>query len=95
MAKIKPERVRMKEQPPEERRKNFDEVPYGYTPEEAIEEAKRCLQCKKPKCIAGCPVDINIPEFILCIAEGDFRGAINVKECASWGSNTSRWPLGG
>jgi glutamate synthase (NADPH/NADH) small chain len=78
MAKIKPERVRMKEQPPEERRKNFDEVPYGYTPEEAIEEAKRCLQCKKPKCIAGCPVDINIPEFILCIAEEDFQGAISI-----------------
>jgi glutamate synthase (NADPH/NADH) small chain len=78
MAKIKPERVKMREQPPAERRKNFDEVPYGYTPEEAVEEAQRCLQCKKPKCIAGCPVDINIPEFIARIAGGDFQGAINI-----------------
>jgi glutamate synthase (NADPH/NADH) small chain len=78
MAKIKPERVKMREQPPEERRKNFNEVPYGYTPEEAMEEAQRCLQCKKPKCVAGCPVDINIPAFVTDIAEGDFQGAVNV-----------------
>jgi glutamate synthase (NADPH/NADH) small chain len=81
MAKIKPERVKMREQPPEERRKNFKEVPYGYSPEEAVEEASRCLQCKKPKCVAGCPVDINIPGFVARIAGGDFQGAVStIKE---------------
>ncbi|MFC2061564.1 NADPH-dependent glutamate synthase [Elusimicrobiota bacterium] len=66
----------MKEQLPEERVKNFNEVPYGYTEEDAIQEAKRCIQCKKPLCIEGCPVEIDIPGFIKLIAEGDFKGAI-------------------
>jgi len=57
------------------RARNFDEVPFGYSPETAILEASRCLQCKKPKCIEGCPVDVKIPEFIALIAEGDFSGA--------------------
>jgi glutamate synthase (NADPH/NADH) small chain len=65
----------MPEQDPKERSKNFKEVPYGYTPELAQQEAKRCLQCKKPKCIEGCPVGVKIPEFINLIAEGDFIGA--------------------
>jgi glutamate synthase (NADPH/NADH) small chain len=65
----------MPEQDPKERSKNFKEVPYGYTPELAQQEAKRCLQCKKPKCIEGCPVGVKIPEFIQLIAEGDFIGA--------------------
>lgn len=71
----------MPEQDPRERVKNFDEVPYGYTPELAQQEAKRCLQCKKPKCIEGCPVEVKIPEFINLIAEGDFIDAAKlVKE---------------
>ncbi len=68
----------MREQPPKERIHNFDEVPYGYTEEEAIAEAKRCLSCKKPPCVGGCPVEIDIPGFIAKIAEGDFRGAIRI-----------------
>jgi len=65
----------MPEQDPKKRSKNFDEVPYGYTPELAQKEARRCLQCKKPKCIEGCPVGVKIPEFVNLIAEGDFIGA--------------------
>jgi glutamate synthase (NADPH/NADH) small chain len=68
----------MREQDPRERIHNFQEVPYGYTPEEAIQEAKRCLQCKNAPCIGGCPVEIDIPRFIAHLAEGDFRGAIRV-----------------
>ncbi len=68
-------RQAMPEQDPAERIRNFDEVPLGYTPETAILEAKRCIQCKKPSCIEGCPVDVRIPEFIKLIAEGDFLGA--------------------
>ncbi len=78
MSKVRLKQVPMKEQPPEERIKNFNEVPLGYTPEEAIEEAKRCLQCKNAPCIQGCPVEINIPSFIKAIAEGDFRRAIRI-----------------
>lgn len=69
--------VRMREQHPEERIKNFNEVPYGYNEEEAKLEAVRCLQCKNPTCIQGCPVNINIKKFIKQIADGDFSGAIN------------------
>ncbi len=68
-------RQSMPEQDPKVRAKNFDEVPLGYTEEQAILEAKRCIQCKKPSCIAGCPVDVDIPGFIKLIAEGDFIGA--------------------
>lgn len=75
---IRKTQVPMREQDPRERIHNFQEVPYGYTPEEAIEEAKRCLQCKNAPCIGGCPVEIDIPRFIAHIAEGDFRGAIRV-----------------
>ena len=65
----------MREQDPKERIKNFDEVPFGYSEDEAVAEAKRCLQCKKPKCVDGCPVEIDIPGFIDFIANRDFRGA--------------------
>ena len=58
----------MPEQPPKERVKNFKEVHYGYDKETAIEEAKRCLQCKNKPCIEGCPVEIDIPDFIKQIA---------------------------
>ncbi len=78
---IRKTQVPMREQDPKERVHNFNEVPYGYTPEEAIQEAKRCLQCKNAPCIGGCPVGIDIPRFISHIAAGDFRAAIRtVKE---------------
>jgi glutamate synthase (NADPH/NADH) small chain len=67
----------MPEQPLAERVKNFNEVPYGYKPEQAIAEAQRCLQCPKHDCTTGCPVNINIPNFVKLVSEGDFRGAIN------------------
>ncbi len=72
----RPPRQRMPEQPPEERIKNFDEVPHGFTADQARIEASRCLQCKKPACVDGCPVRIDIPKFIGQIAEGDFDGAV-------------------
>ena len=65
-------------QDPQVRRGNFLEVALGYTPEMAIEEAKRCLNCKNPKCVEGCPVNIRIPDFLTRMAEGDFRGAYEV-----------------
>ena len=69
-------KTKMSEQPPAERKKNFNEVAQGYTEEEALQEASRCLQCKKPRCVEGCPVEINIPAFIARIRERDFAGAI-------------------
>jgi len=66
----------MPEQEPKVRKRNFDEVPLGLSPEAAIIEAGRCLQCKKPSCIAGCPVEVDIPGFIKLIQDGDFKGAI-------------------
>lgn len=75
MAREKIPRQAMPEQPPEERRRNFREVPYGYTPELAQLEASRCIMCKHPKCVDGCPVEINIPAFIALIKAGDFKGA--------------------
>jgi glutamate synthase (NADPH/NADH) small chain len=68
----------MPEQKPKERIKNFDEVPYGYDKKTAIEEAKRCLQCKNRPCVSGCPVEIDIPDFIKQIAEGNIDKAVEV-----------------
>ncbi len=65
----------MREQDPGKRARNFEEVPYGYTEDEAVAEAQRCLQCKKPLCVQGCPVNIRIPEFIKLIAERRFEEA--------------------
>lgn len=65
----------MPEQEPQIRNKNFDEVALGYTAEMAIEEAQRCLQCKTLPCVAGCPVNVRIPQFIAKVAAGDFSGA--------------------
>jgi glutamate synthase (NADPH/NADH) small chain len=76
--KPNPKRFPMPKQTPEERIRNFDEVALGFTPELAIKEAERCLQCKKPQCVAGCPVEIDIPAFIAHIAAGDFKKAIAV-----------------
>ncbi|MBV1818281.1 NADPH-dependent glutamate synthase [Bacteroidales bacterium MSK.15.36] len=71
-------RVPISVQDPEERIKNFDEVCLGYTEEEAIAEAKRCLNCKKPACRGNCPVSIDIPAFIKEIAEGNFAEAAQI-----------------
>jgi glutamate synthase (NADPH/NADH) small chain len=73
--KVKVPRQKMPEQDSKVRAKNFNEVPFGYTPESALLESSRCLQCKKPKCIEGCPVEIDIPAFIKLINEGDYAGA--------------------
>ncbi|MBN2029454.1 NADPH-dependent glutamate synthase [bacterium] len=78
MVKVASNKTKMREQPPEERIRNFEEVPYGYSMEEAVAEANRCIQCKKPSCVQGCPVEINIPEFIRLIKEGDLRNSIRV-----------------
>ncbi len=75
--KKKVPRAKMPEQDPDVRRRNFKEVPTGLTPEMALEEAGRCLRCKNPKCVDGCPVSIDIPGFVSRIADNDFEGAIN------------------
>ncbi|MBM3696214.1 MAG: NADPH-dependent glutamate synthase [Actinobacteria bacterium] len=91
MPRIIPTRTPMAEQPPAQRIHNFDEVPYGYTPEEAKAEAARCLLCKRPTCIDGCPVHINIVGFLELTAKGDFRGAINlIKESDALPAITGR-----
>ena len=72
------EKTKMPEQPPKVRIKNFNEVALGYTETEALIEASRCLQCKKPLCIEGCPVGINIPAFIAKIKEKDYSAAISI-----------------
>jgi glutamate synthase (NADPH/NADH) small chain len=71
-------RREMPKQAPEVRCHNFTEVALGYQIETAVEEAKRCLQCKKPKCMPKCPVEIEIPRFIKCIAERDFAAGIRI-----------------
>jgi len=79
--KQKVPRQKMPEQDPRRRRSNFEEVPYGYTEELAMAEASRCLKCKKPLCITGCPVNIRIPDFIKLIEEGKFiEAAWKLKE---------------
>ncbi|MBA3045255.1 MAG: NADPH-dependent glutamate synthase [Candidatus Thermoplasmatota archaeon] len=75
------DKVPMPEQAPEVRAKNFLEVPLGYDAEMAVEEAERCLQCKVPACVCGCPVNINIPGFIQLITERKFaEAARKIKE---------------
>ena len=71
-------KVPVREQAPDVRNKNFDEVCLGYNAEEAQEEATRCLNCKNAKCVQGCPVSINIPEFIHNVKEGNFEKAYKV-----------------
>lgn len=75
MADMSPIKNKMPEQNPLVRNKNFDEVALGYTAEMAIAEANRCLNCKKPICVEGCPVNVKIPEFISFVAKGDFKSA--------------------
>lgn len=68
----------MPSQAPDVRNKNFLEVALGYTEEQALDEAQRCLHCKNKPCVAGCPVGIHIPDFIAKVAEGDFEGAYQI-----------------
>jgi len=78
---IDPKKRPMPKQEPFERVRNFDEVALGYTSELAREEASRCLACKKPKCVEGCPVGIDIPAFVDCLIRGDFAAGIKkIKE---------------
>lgn len=77
MAVVK-KKTPIREQDPQIRRSNFGEVCLGYTLEEGIQEAARCLQCKTKPCVNGCPVKIDIPSFIKCIKEGDMAGAAEV-----------------
>ncbi|MCP4713708.1 MAG: NADPH-dependent glutamate synthase [Deltaproteobacteria bacterium] len=78
---MKTERVPMPEQAADLRGKNFDEVPHGYSEDDAVAEALRCIQCKKPRCVSGCPVQVRIPEFIKLICERKFIDAARtVKE---------------
>jgi glutamate synthase (NADPH/NADH) small chain len=71
-------RVEMPRQDPKVRRRNFNEVALGYDYDMALREASRCLQCKKPKCVEGCPVNINIPGFIYHLREGNLEESIKV-----------------
>lgn len=71
-------RVPVREQEPLVRAKNFDEVCLGYSEEEAVAEAERCLHCAKPLCVQGCPVSINIPEFIQEVKNRDFKKAYDI-----------------
>ena len=78
MANMSPKKNPMPTQDPQVRNKNFDEVALGYTQEQAIDEANRCLNCKNMPCVKGCPVQINIPGFIAKIKENDMEGAYQV-----------------
>ena len=78
MANMSLNKVVMPEQDPKVRARNFKEVTLGYTAEMAIEEANRCLGCKNPKCVEGCPVNVRIPEFIKKVQEGDFKAAYEI-----------------
>ncbi|MEK7203905.1 MAG: NAD(P)-binding protein, partial [candidate division NC10 bacterium] len=71
-------RTPMAEQEPAVRAQNFEEVALGYTLQDALREADRCIECKKPRCIAGCPVGIDIPGFIRAIAQQDMRKAYEI-----------------
>jgi len=75
-SKMNYNRVDMPKQTAEKRRHNFQEVALGYTSQQAAEEASRCIQCKKPKCVEGCPVGVEIPSFIKAMREGDMQEAV-------------------
>ena len=89
--KIIPNRIPMLEQSPQERIHNYKEVTLGYSPEQAREEAARCLNCAKPACMQGCPVNINIPGFLKQVKDGDFSAAARlIKENNSLPAVTGR-----
>ena len=75
MANMSPTKNPIPEQDPNVRNKNFEEVALGYTVEMAVDEANRCLNCPRPACMSGCPVNVKIPQFIACVREQDFKGA--------------------
>jgi glutamate synthase (NADPH/NADH) small chain len=77
-SKLNLNRVPIPKQAPEVRKRNFDEVALGYSDEKALEEASRCIACKKPGCKEGCPVNVSIPEFIGAIREGDMPEAVRI-----------------
>ncbi len=77
-ANMSPKKNPMPHQDPVVRAGNFNEVALGYTREQAMDEATRCLHCKNMPCVSGCPVQIHIPEFIAKVAEGDFEGAYQI-----------------
>lgn len=83
MPDMSPKKTPMPSQAPDVRNKNFSEVALGYTREMAVGEAKRCLNCKNKPCVAGCPVNIHIPEFIQKVAEGDYEGAYQIISLSS------------
>ncbi|MCJ7523137.1 MAG: FAD-dependent oxidoreductase, partial [Dehalococcoidia bacterium] len=76
MSKLDLNRVSMPKQKPEERARNFNEVALGYTGENALAEANRCIQCKKRPCIEGCPVGVDIPEFIAALRDGNMPESV-------------------
>ena len=78
MPNMRPDKNPMPHQDPQARACNFSEVALGYTREQAMDEAARCLNCKHMPCVAGCPVQIRIPEFIAKVAGGDFEGAYQI-----------------
>ena len=78
MANMSLKKVPMPEQDPQIRARNFKEVTLGYAEEQAVEEAGRCLGCKNPQCVQGCPVNVRIPEFIKKIQERDFKAAYEI-----------------
>ena len=78
MANMSLTKIPMPEQDPQVRARNFKEVTLGYTAEMAMEEAGRCLKCKNPKCVEGCPVNVRIPEFIAKVEAGDFKAAYEI-----------------
>ena len=73
-----PQKTPIPEQDPGTRRRNFDEVALGYEPDQAVREAGRCLNCKEPQCITGCPVQVPIPRFIQALRNGDFPRALDI-----------------
>ena len=80
---IREKQIPMREQPPAERIRNFDEVPFGYSEDEAVLEAERCLQCPKAPCVDGCPVGIDIPGFIEHVKHRRFAEAISTLKSAN------------
>ena len=86
-------RVPVREQDAKERAKNFKEVCLGYNKEEAESEATRCLNCKNPKCVEGCPVSIDIPAFIQQVKEGNVEGAYQTISKSSAPSSSLRKSL--
>ncbi len=78
MPKLNLNRVSMPRQDPKVRGKNFNEVALGYSAEQALDEANRCIQCPKRPCIKGCPVNVDIPDFILALREGNMPEAVKI-----------------